>query len=139
MYDIYAKTQAMATEQRLHHPSISRRHPVCVARRLAAVVLLTYILAGVSSCGSRHSAGRTGGVVILFYDPSVGKDTVLEEVKDYGSAVIYDYRNFNGLAVTVPPRRSMDETIEHYEKTKGVISVMRDNANELHLDASDSD
>ena len=62
----------------------------------------------------------------------MGNSDLLAAAERYGSNVIYVYRNFNGIAVSVPPGKSVDEAIKYYESVPGVLSVTRDRV--LHLD-----
>ena len=40
--------------------------------------------------------------------------------------VIYQYTNFNGLAITKPTDMTIEETIAYLEHVKGVLQVSRD-------------
>lgn len=73
----------------------------------------------------------TAGTLIIFYDPSAGSRALLDAARIYGSEVIYEYRNFNGIAVTVPRGKTIDEAIQFYERVEGVIQVNRDEMLEL--------
>ena len=56
-------------------------------------------LAAVSSCMSfRNLADDVPREnLIIYYDSAVGNAALLEAAKDYGSEVIYIYKNINGL------------------------------------------
>lgn len=71
--------------------------------------------------------------LIIFYDPAIIATTeLLEEVRDYGSTTIYQYENLKGIAVTLPPDKSMKKAIRHYRNVKGVLSVNEDQTGRLH-------
>lgn len=108
-----------------------------IARNIIATAV---ILLSLAACASSQQAAKadtatnadSAGNLIIFYDPAVGKDELREAAKKYGSEVIYEYKNFNSIAVTVPQGKTMEEAIRFYEKTSGVLSVMEDRKMELH-------
>lgn len=69
--------------------------------------------------------------LIIYYDPEKGNEELLEAAKNYGSELIYVYRNINGIAVTVPKGRTMKEAMKYYEKINGVLSVSEDRKMQL--------
>lgn len=73
----------------------------------------------------------TTGNLIIFYDSATGKEGLLEAVKEYGSEVLYEYKNFNSIAVTVPPKHTVAKAIQFYKKAKGVLAVSEDRKVEL--------
>lgn len=93
--------------------------------------LLILLLAACSSSRQAMDAGATGNLII-FYDSAIGKEKLLEAVKEYGSEVLYEYKNFNSIAVTVPPGHTVSKTIRFYKKVRGVLSVSEDRKMELH-------
>ena len=78
------------------------------------------------------SGSGCGRYLIIFYDSAIGKEKLLEAVKKYGSEVLYEYKNFNSIAVTVPPKYTVSKTIRFYKKVRGVLSVSEDRKMELH-------
>lgn len=93
--------------------------------------LLFLLLAACFSSRQAMDAGATGNLII-FYDSAIGKEKLLETVKEYGSEVLYEYKNFNSIAVTVPPKYTASKTIRFYKKVRGVLSVSEDKKMELH-------
>lgn len=89
---------------------------------LAEVILLP-------SCRAHKSVVGEGAAphnLIIFYEPQTGDAELLKAAEKYGSEVLYEYKNFNGIAVTVPKKRSIPDAIKYYEKVKGVLSVTQD-------------
>ena len=79
-----------------------------------------------SSCRTAHIPEKqetaiSGNVLIVFYDTETGKSDLLSAAKKYGSRIIYSYKNFNGIAITLP-----------YQRVKGVLSVTPDRNLELN-------
>lgn len=64
--------------------------------------------------------------LIIFYEPQTGDAELLKAAEKYGSEVLCEYKNFNGIAVTVPRERSIPDAIKYYEQVKGVLSVTQD-------------
>lgn len=65
-------------------------------------------------------------MLIVFYDATIGKQPLLEAVKAFKGDLIYDYKNFNGIAVAMPEGTDMDKAIHKLKQVKGVLSVERD-------------
>lgn len=85
-----------------------------------------------SESASAVSDDSTTGNLIIYYDPETGNKELLDAAKKYGSKILYLYKNFNGIAVTVPKEKSVEDAIKYYEAVKGVQSVNRDRI--MHLD-----
>lgn len=49
--------------------------------------------------------------------------------------MIYAYRNINGIAVTVPKGKSVQEAMKYYDSINGVLSVVKDQ--KMRLDTPD--
>ena len=65
-------------------------------------------------------------VLIVSYDIEVGKDALKKAIRKYGAEIIYDYRIVNAIAVRIPGTKELDESIEYFEKVKGVLQVSKD-------------
>lgn len=78
------------------------------------------------------NAVRVAGDLIIFYQPETGKAPLLEAARDYGSEVLYQYQNFNCVAVTVPGNKTVAKAIRYYKKVRGVLEVTEDKAQQLH-------
>ena len=64
--------------------------------------------------------------LIIFYDVEVGKEALLQAVKDYGAELLYDYSIIPGVAIKIPEGKHILEAIEYFDKVKGVTAVERD-------------
>ena len=85
--------------------------------------LLILLLAACSSSRQAMDAGATGNLII-FYDSAIGKEKLLGAVKEYGSEVLYEYKNFNSIAVTVPPGHTVSKTIRFYKKFQSAVELL---------------
>lgn len=72
------------------------------------------------------------GVLIIYYDKSVGVEPLLKAAKRYGSEIIYRYNIISGVALRVPEGKTDEEAIAYYKKVKGVLQVSRDRIYHLH-------
>ena len=64
--------------------------------------------------------------LIIMYDAGIGKETLLQAVKDYGAELLYDYRIISGIAIKIPEGKHILEAIAYFSKVKGVTTVERD-------------
>ena len=64
--------------------------------------------------------------LIIMYDAEIGKETLLQAVKDYGAELLYDYRIISGIAIKIPEGKHILEAIAYFSKVKGVTAVGRD-------------
>ena len=64
--------------------------------------------------------------LIIMYDAEIGKETLLQTVKDYGAELLYDYRIISGIAIRIPEGKHSLEAIAYFSKVKGVTAVERD-------------
>lgn len=64
--------------------------------------------------------------LIIMYDAGIGKETLLQAVKDYGAELLYDYRIISGIAIKIPEGKHILEAIAYFSKVKGVTAVERD-------------
>ena len=64
--------------------------------------------------------------LIIMYDAEIGKETLLQAVKDYGAELLYDYRIISGIAIRIPEGKHILEAIAYFSKVKGVTAVERD-------------
>ena len=64
--------------------------------------------------------------LIIMYDAEIGKEALLQAVKDYGAELLYDYRIMSGIAIKIPVGKHILEAIAYFSKVKGVIAVERD-------------
>lgn len=102
--------------------------------------IINIVLAGIlhlpalTACSTyRHLHGKEAvHNLIVFYDPTIGNEQLLKATKEYGSEVIYEYKNFNSIAVTVPSKHTTLKAMEFYKKVNGVLSVTEDRKMKLH-------
>lgn len=64
--------------------------------------------------------------LIIYYNRDIGKDFLLEAVKNYGAQLIHDYNALGGISIKIPEDKSIQEAIIYFKKVKGVTSVHRD-------------
>lgn len=74
--------------------------------------------------------------LIVFYDATVGKRRLLKAVKKFKGTILYDYKNFNGIAASFSKEVNIDTVMAKLRKVKGVLSVEQDRV--LHLDGERS-
>ena len=70
--------------------------------------------------------------LIIFFDPSIGKDALLAAIDEYGATIIYEYRNINGVSIRIPQGTFIGDAIEFFKNVDGVTLVKRDQM--LHID-----
>ena len=70
--------------------------------------------------------------LIIFFDPSIGKDALLAAIEEYGATIIYEYRNISGVSIRIPQGTFIGDAIEFFKNVDGVIAVRRDQI--IHLD-----
>lgn len=71
-------------------------------------------------------------VLIIFYQEASAKRRLRKALKKYHCETIYDYRNFNGMAVKTPDDANIITIAQRLRKIRGVLSVQRDRI--MHLD-----
>lgn len=70
-------------------------------------------------------------ILIISYDSEDGGDILRTDIASYGAKVIYDYKNFNSIAISIPEDKTIDEAKKHFESVKGVLAVERNGKVEL--------
>lgn len=108
---------------------------------MTAVVLAFFGL----SCAGRMeappvAAGREGvsraevtpGVYILTLDPGVCRDSVIAEAKRIGVDVLYNYVNFNMMAIRIPDTATIERVVGSMPSFRGGFTP--DKILELHND-----
>ncbi len=70
--------------------------------------------------------------LIIYYDTQGGNGELIEAAKKYGSDVLYVYKNINGIAVTVPDGKTIQEATKYYDGIKGVLSVVEDGKMQIY-------
>ena len=64
--------------------------------------------------------------LIIMYNVEVGKEALLQAVKDYGAELLYDYSIIPGIAIKIPEGKHILEAIDFFDRVKGVTAVERD-------------
>lgn len=70
--------------------------------------------------------------LIVWYDQETGKQPLLKACDSIGAKIIYEYSNFNAVALRVPDGMKMSDAVSLLGKVEGVIAVNRDRI--MHLD-----
>lgn len=91
-------------------------------------IFLLLAVSLLASCSTAKTAQQNVAHenLIIYYESEVGNEALLKAAKQYGSEILYVYRNINGIAVTVPRSKSLQDAIKYYESIKGVLSVTKD-------------
>ena len=99
-------------------------------------IIIAFLL--LTSCGTRRelhavslaahgsAVEHSPSVFILMYDKKTGKDPLQEAVKAYNAGIVYDYDIIPGMAIRKPADRTLEETMQHFRKVKGAVSVEYD-------------
>lgn len=78
----------------------------------------------------RHTASThrdTGHrVLLVYYDPSIGADPLLEAIRKDNAEVLYSYHFINALAINLNAKTKTEKAIKRFSKVKGVINVLID-------------
>ena len=113
-------------------------------RDLIYVVLPAFTLAACTSTGILHperqphssssllETTEATNTLIIFYDPETGSERLMNAVREYGAKIVYEYRNFNGIAIKLPNGTDMEKAVSHFRMVKGVLSVEADRRMQLH-------
>ena len=64
--------------------------------------------------------------LIIMYDAEVGKEALMQAVKDYGAELLYDYSIIPGIAIKIPEGKHILEAIDYFNQVQGVTAVERD-------------
>ena len=70
-------------------------------------------------------------VFLVMYDAEIGKEHLLEAIKDYKCEIKYDYSIINGMALKKPDDKTLEETMQYFKKVKGVTNVEYDHVYRL--------
>lgn len=66
---------------------------------------------------------------LVYYDALVGKEYIYKALDKTKSEVLFDYNNFNAVAIRVPLKKDADKMQAYFENVKGVIFVQPDQIN----------
>lgn len=113
-------------------------------RDLIYVVLPAFTLAACTSTSILHpekqphlsssplETTEATNTLIIFYDPETGSERLMNAVREYDAKIVYEYRNFNGIAIKLPNGTDMEKAVSHFRMVKGVLSVEADRRMQLH-------
>lgn len=77
-------------------------------------------------------AGVIPGVYILTLAPGVCRDSVVAEARGIGGEILYDYFNFNMMAIRIPDTTTIEQAVAAMPSFRG--GFMRDKILDLHND-----
>lgn len=69
-------------------------------------------------------------VFIIYFDMDK-KDKLLSVIHQHGDGIIYDYQNFNAMAVKITAG-NLNEKLKIYHHTDGVLQILTDQTIQLH-------
>ena len=75
---------------------------------------------------NKYVPEHSPNVFLVMYDTEIGKEPLLEAIKEYKVEIIYDYNIINGMALKKPDSKSLEETMQYFKEVKGVVSVEYD-------------
>lgn len=98
--------------------------------RTLLLFLITLVL---TSCAAKKTISDVAPQenIIILYEPGAGNKALIKEAEKYGSKILYVYKNINGIAITVPKGKTVDDAIKHFKNIKGVLSVTEDKVMQL--------
>lgn len=64
--------------------------------------------------------------LIIYFDETVGKEPLLEAVEQLNATILYEYNNFNAIAIKIADGSVIEEAIETLSAVDGVLQVNRD-------------
>ena len=70
-------------------------------------------------------------VFLVMYDAGIGKEPLLEAIKEYKCGIVYDYGSINGMALKKPESKTLEETMQYFKNVKGVLTVEYDHVYHL--------
>ena len=69
--------------------------------------------------------------LIIYYDKSEGNKALMRAIEKKGCTIMYNYKNFSGVAIKLPKVWDIDKAIVYFKKIKGVTIVNKDNTYQL--------
>lgn len=97
-------------------------------RILTAVAAV--LLAACQSAAPPSAA--SSDTLIVFYDVQTGDAPLLAAVQRERAKILYRYRQFNGLALSLPSGSDAEQAAARLRQTRGVLSVEPDRIMTLH-------
>lgn len=97
------------------------------------------IMPPMTQASQDSSVGRFNPkVVMVSYDPGVGKTALSSAAERVGGKIVYDYVNFNMLAIEKPDSMTMSRAVEYFSSVDGVINAVPDQMCELNGGAAET-
>ena len=79
-----------------------------------------------------QSATQASQTLIIFYDKTqTNAETLLNFGKKWQIKMLYDYQNFNAIAILVPNKNDLPDVEKAYQHAKGVLQVNREQQAQL--------
>ncbi|MDO4228789.1 MAG: hypothetical protein Q4C98_03175 [Capnocytophaga sp.] len=73
-----------------------------------------------------------GEIVILYYENGLNLSELNQKIENYKAKIVHQYKNLNGMAISIPKNKTTDEAITYFSKIKGVLQVVKNEMMELH-------
>lgn len=77
-------------------------------------------------------AANNNHTLIIYFDKTKGNKALMKAIQKKGCAVLYEYKNLNGIAVKTPDDWDIEKAAAYFSKVKGVTFVNKDGVNRLH-------
>ncbi|MBR1803544.1 MAG: DUF1294 domain-containing protein [Muribaculaceae bacterium] len=102
------------------------------------IVAVQVVLLLLTACRARREAApvatvergsvqeHSPSVLLVLYDPEVGKDPLLKAIRQCGAHIVYDYNMMPGMAIKKPDDKTLEETMQYFRTVKGVVNVEYD-------------
>jgi len=103
-------------------------------RTVNLLIALMSLLMLVLSCSTTKKVQNSlsSKNLIIYYDPNIGNDNLLKATEEYGAKILYIYKNFSSIAISIPEQVQVQNAIKFFNNVNGVISVTEDSECELH-------
>ena len=120
-----------------HHKTNHRKFKYGIPLILIAQVILLLL----TSCKTKQTITQTPvprqmghidiqehspNVFLVTYDEEIGKEPLLDAIKEYGVEIKYDYKIINGMALVKPANKTLEEAMQYFRGVKGVKTVEYD-------------
>ncbi|KGE13022.1 hypothetical protein [Sphingobacterium deserti] len=100
--------------------------PLCISGLFLTNCSSTSMRSKTPTSKQNEQAANASRNLIMYYDPAVGKEKLLETIEAYGAKLLFDYENLHGVAIQIPKGKSIEKAIAYFKKVKGVVSVSQD-------------
>ncbi len=69
---------------------------------------------------------------IIWYDAEIGKEPLLQAIKEKQGTILYDYKSFNAVATKIPIYKQPNDIPSFFQNISGVLSIQEDQKMQLH-------